>query len=97
MGSPPQVRGKLSPSSLGLLYSRITPAGAGKTRAKLRCFSARRDHPRRCGENVSQFCHEQIPVGSPPQVRGKLKCALLKNHADRITPAGAGKTYIAST
>ena len=31
LGSPPQVRGKLSCNSLTLLPSGITPAGAGKT------------------------------------------------------------------
>ena len=32
IGSPPQVRGKLSPSPYTAAVSRITPAGAGKTR-----------------------------------------------------------------
>ena len=31
--------------------------------------------------------------GSPPQVRGKLRCVNLDNLRRRITPAGAGKTY----
>ena len=51
LGSPPQVRGKLSGFSFPFRYLRITPAGAGKTQC--RCRQARRcgDHPRRCGEN----------------------------------------------
>ena len=31
--------------------------------------------------------------GSPPQVRGKLDMELFQAHYNRITPAGAGKTY----
>ena len=53
-GSPPQVRGKLNFSCSLLGVTRITPAGAGKT-CRLRALSGRRkDHPRRCGENIEE-------------------------------------------
>ena len=53
-GSPPQVRGKLTPEQVKALRVRITPAGAGKT---VQIFVNRvltEDHPRRCGENMTE-------------------------------------------
>ena len=52
-GSPPQVRGKLPIDLNGIAQQRITPAGAGKTRSARNCNPTRKDHPRRCGENLS--------------------------------------------
>mgnify|MGYP004637369055 CR=1 FL=1 len=72
-GSPPQVRGKLAAGRNGFLHKRITPAGAGKTAEKSARAEAERDHPRRCGENVCGGIQGRIAVGSPPQVRGKLR------------------------
>ena len=72
--------------------TRITPAGAGKTSgAGLRRFSPE-DHPRRCGENGWTIARGHTAVGSPPQVRGKRKRIKKDAIANRITPAGAGKT-----
>ena len=75
-GSPPQVRGKLSRTPKHSRDPGITPAGAGKTDG----FSPRtrgvRDHPRRCGENVSPRPNLSPLSGSPPQVRGKLSTGL---------------------
>ena len=51
LGSPPQVRGKLTKVKQGITEQRITPAGAGKTTEALREIREIRDHPRRCGEN----------------------------------------------
>ena len=51
LGSPPQVRGKLVVFFLSNAYTRITPAGAGKTRAERQITEQKTDHPRRCGEN----------------------------------------------
>ena len=50
-GSPPQVRGKHAALISGNLYTRITPAGAGKTMLEIIKFAINQDHPRRCGEN----------------------------------------------
>ena len=92
-GSPPQVRGKLDdPDALGA-ERRITPAGAGKTKDFFRGCSELWDHPRRCGENLTAFRPCPKNPGSPPQVRGKLTAGLGTSGADRITPAGAGKTF----
>ena len=51
LGSPPQVRGKRRTNSSEVKETRITPAGAGKTRPQRQAQCQRRDHPRRCGEN----------------------------------------------
>ena len=34
--------------------------------------AAEEDHPRRCGENNADAIDKVEPLGSPPQVRGKL-------------------------
>ena len=58
-GSPPQVRGKLRSRDARTLPFRITPAGAGKTMFAFRFECGHRDHPRRCGENLSTFRHHR--------------------------------------
>ena len=72
LGSPPQVRGKLSVFRNKHFRHRITPAGAGKTRIITHSLYPLQDHPRRCGENTVALAGEIVTVGSPPQVRGKL-------------------------
>ena len=91
-GSPPQVRGKQSFVDGIIMSTRITPAGAGKTVKLYFTIRNNRDHPRRCGENIHCFIRAVYYPGSPPQVRGKLAVCVSINTADRITPAGAGKT-----
>ena len=58
--------------------------------------TACRDHPRRCGENHCGLYLLTTLLGSPPQVRGKLYCFRGSTVKDRITPAGAGKTWLVS-
>ena len=91
-GSPPQVRGKQAAESCQAAMLRITPAGAGKTFRIPLAVRPSKDHPRRCGENLSAIFRAAPDLGSPPQVRGKLvihaECVLVQG----ITPAGAGKT-----
>ena len=91
-GSPPQVRGKPCCAFVTASRSRITPAGAGKTRYSCRMCSRSRDHPRRCGENKETMTEDAENAGSPPQVRGKLQLNAQYRLGRRITPAGAGKT-----
>ena len=96
VGSPPQVRGKLMEGCFRSFLLRITPAGAGKTLKFCEKFTINQDHPRRCGENDNGDELLGICVGSPPQVRGKPATILSASISLRITPAGAGKTYIFS-
>ena len=92
LGSPPQVRGKLDSLSRNHVPTRITPAGAGKTKACSLSTNTAWDHPRRCGENPNSRIVRAQQSGSPPQVRGKLIEGIVKGILNRITPAGAGKT-----
>ena len=92
-GSPPQVRGKPHrPKERGGTPG-ITPAGAGKTFCRNAQHRHRKDHPRRCGENLPLIAANGTTLGSPPQVRGKPFVFFAEGLEFRITPAGAGKTY----
>ena len=91
-GSPPRVRGKVVvvlavPSPLG-----ITPACAGKRRGPPRGISAKRDHPRVCGEKQGRGETLGAGVGSPPRVRGKEYPPRFSCGRSGITPACAGKS-----
>ncbi len=92
LGSPPQVRGKRADVHTDNQYHRITPAGAGKTAPIATFLAVYKDHPRRCGENISAFVLRLYSAGSPPQVRGKRVRRDTDGVDDGITPAGAGKT-----
>ena len=72
-GSPPQVRGKREIINIRPRRGRITPAGAGKTSQPALRHAFSQDHPRRCGENYKQSLTRCRRLGSPPQVRGKLR------------------------
>ena len=91
-GSPPQVRGKHAVCKALAQIERITPAGAGKTRKDENDLFCKWDHPRRCGENLTNSDLQPNMLGSPPQVRGKLLNFGMRSAPCRITPAGAGKT-----
>ena len=93
-GSPPQVRGKLDVLHFFFTVLGITPAGAGKTCIISWRNNPLRDHPRRCGENPPHVRHQPFAKGSPPQVRGKQGHRYRAVDAQRITPAGAGKTAL---
>ena len=91
-GSPPRMRGK--PLVLFLINSglRITPAHAGKTRARSRFSGTAPDHPRACGENFPHLLTLHHNLGSPPRMRGKHRLERALDDMARITPAHAGKT-----
>ena len=90
-GSPPRVRGKVVESWNSCVFSGITPACAGKSRATAAQQRAGRDHPRVCGEKLIASKRETLCTGSPPRVRGKAFIAEIRTRAVRITPACAGK------
>ena len=70
----------------------ITPAHAGKSGAPTLATAATGDHPRVCGEKISQT-RRNLPLGgSPPRVRGKERGHRLVAHSPGITPAHAGKS-----
>ena len=87
------MRGKQSIGFAFVFFCRITPAGAGKTLNRSSIYSKSQDHPRRCGENSFREANLWRADGSPPQVRGKPFYGIITSVTNRITPAGAGKTY----
>ena len=91
-GSPPRVRGRAIPLWGNPPIRRITPACAGKSLCGLKSAACGQDHPRVCGEEVSQASTEVSRTGSPPRVRGRAARARKERGPARITPACAGKS-----
>ena len=54
-GSPPRVRGTVSPPAIFLNFFRITPACAGNSSDYFGITCRKRDHPRVCGEQCPFF------------------------------------------
>ena len=95
IGSPPQVRGKQRPGAAADVHTRITPAGAGKTRHGRTDSGCHRDHPRGCGENhkLTVMCSDG--KGSPPQVRGKHRHSLPRKAEHKDHPRRCGENISA--
>ena len=92
LGSPPPMRGKgyfLPPI---FLSARITPAYAGKSVLMNTMEDLSEDHPRLCGEKLSDTLVTIKQKGSPPPMRGKDPISKFVKINDRITPAYAGKS-----
>ena len=90
-GSPPRMRGKVHLLFHFLTPTRITPAYAGK-RPGNRCALQRTwDHPRVCGEKMSDGGIKAPDMGSPPRMRGKGHPNQKGRLRHGITPAYAGK------
>ena len=91
-GSPPHMRGKAFSAAVALWVIGITPAHAGKRITAARRLSARRDHPRTCGEKNLRAAQDIEKQGSPPHMRGKEVCCRVGVNLTGITPAHAGKS-----
>ena len=73
VGSPPRMRGKDGVLQVADQLLGITPAYAGKSRARRAAAAVRRDYPRICGEKRSAPKWKKPPAGSPPRMRGKAR------------------------
>ena len=91
-GSPPRVRGKRIHGRFLRFLHGITPARAGKTARLMPSSALYADHPRACGENLTDPHNCTACPGSPPRVRGKHDERYVTTEENRITPARAGKT-----
>ena len=91
-GSPPPMRGK--DRQLVTVYAVlwITPAYAGKRLTLHKIWQTVRDHPRLCGEKLTQEIGDGSYPGSPPPMRGKVASFCANVSTYRITPAYAGKS-----
>ena len=92
LGSPPRMRGKDRKDTDDAGIERITPAYAGKRQPDGQRRQLHRDHPRVCGEKSLPPRPMRAQRGSPPRMRGKVEAKKIMGHADRITPAYAGKS-----
>ena len=92
LGSPPRVRGEVTPSRVRNRCIRITPACAGRrsTWGPHRCSAG--DHPRVCGEKHPRRPRRPSTSGSPPRVRGEADRGRLPVFGRWITPACAGRS-----
>ena len=89
MGSPPQVRGKLLSLQVLSVCTRITPAGAGKTKSPALLQFTPQDHPRRCGENSSSLPYWLDSARITPAGAGKTPhcggvCVYLKGSPPQV-------------
>ena len=91
-GSPPHMRGKEFFYPFTCIVSGITPAHAGKSGTVGTVGNAIGDHPRTCGEKISDKTVQVPEYGSPPHMRGKVALADLFKCHHGITPAHAGKS-----
>ena len=96
-GSPPHMRGKEYSASVIDDAIGITPAYAGKSLCQRLEESARRDHPRICGEKCDLWHCVFRCLGSPPHMRGKEIQPTTGYQTDGITPAYAGKSRCSSS
>ena len=65
------MRGKASTNSYLIPKYGITPAYAGKRGMTVSVTAGWGDHPRLCGEKLSDFSIIAKVLGSPPPMRGK--------------------------
>ena len=86
------MRGKAFGKICNNLFNRITPAYAGKRYAAWDGIFDTEDHPRLCGEKLSQGLLAVLSLGSPPPMRGKVHAFACFFPLCRITPAYAGKS-----
>ena len=86
------MRGKVVAHCVRQNAVRITPAYAGKSKRRALPALSPGDHPRMCGEKLSDLFFCSIHSGSPPRMRGKEVKTLLHFNRVGITPAYAGKS-----
>ncbi len=67
------MRGKDGADTKPFASIRITPAYAGKRQATLSAARQTRDHPRLCGEKMTEHFQNRFQIGSPPPMRGKVQ------------------------
>ena len=85
------MRGKAVVLHYATHTNRITPAYAGKRMSQMAYTSMCQDHPRLCGEKLSQLRLNTVVIGSPPPMRGKVIISKYTDGVHGITPAYAGK------
>ena len=100
-GSSPRMRGTLAAAAVILLSRGIIPAHAGNTSRGIGVWACTVccpwDHPRACGEHVTQWCICNHMRGSSPRMRGTRGGSAISTGLIGIIPAHAGNTAYAMT
>ena len=96
MGSSPHVRGAHAVPRLPVAAHGIIPACAGARAARPRRPSARRDHPRICGEHCSMTEPSLSMRGSSPTCAGSTDSGLVPSHSHRDHPRMCGEHSVPS-
>ena len=91
-GSSPRMRGALAADKQPGRFFRIIPAYAGSTPQGRPHPPRTRDHPRVCGEHLSNVRSRCGADGSSPRMRGALSVEPAHGRGRRIIPAYAGST-----
>ena len=86
------MRGKADHTFSFYFPPRITPAYAGKRWSRYETICIHQDHPRLCGEKMTEHFQNRFQIGSPPPMRGKARGVLGIGSSQGITPAYAGKS-----
>ena len=91
-GSSPRMRGTLINIILPICLTGIIPAYAGNTSLSAHADSAKRDHPRVCGEHRGDSIICATKRGSSPRMRGTQAGRIIRIQMQGIIPAYAGNT-----
>ena len=95
-GSSPRMRGMRHQPPWLAWPPRIIPAYAGNARQGIRPHRPMSDHPRVCGECLSDEMRTVSHTGSSPRMRGMPLDALVPCRPTRIIPAYAGNAVATS-
>ena len=68
------MRGKVLSEMKVQIWYGITPAYAGKRLLQFQLCIHNQDHPRLCGEKAKETKEFSGELGSPPPMRGKVRC-----------------------
>ncbi len=91
-GSSPRMRGTRHGRGVDAALPGIIPAYAGNTATTRTMQSETRDHPRVCGEHLSDVPVVYRPTGSSPRMRGTRQASRSPWSQTGIIPAHAGNT-----
>ena len=91
-GSSPRMRGALTSNFGKQIPDGIIPADAGSTRLSYFLSYISKDHPRGCGEHLTDNLKGDVEQGSSPRMRGAHDPVVLATGLLGIIPADAGST-----
>ena len=91
----PAHAGKIATQAAQIRRRGLTRAYAGKMISPL-LLLLHEAHPRICGKDFRHRLRGVCPLGSPPRMRGRYQSILFGAVRTRLTPAYAGKMFLAN-